>query len=224
MIEKELMMGDKKLIVLGAGIVGFLIAFYLVFYFSQVVEQGGFEESPVVKESEQKVRDFGDWVEYTSKLSRFRASFPELPQTDSKAINIPGEDNVKAALHLFVSELPDQSTIMIKVTRFPEDYQVNDVTFQLKETMNEILNANKQNVLRDILETTWQEKPALNFEIQNREIRLMAKSVYANHSIYTIIYAARIAEFDQRVFDHFLETFVITTDFNVSPDSQKKSK
>ena len=49
-------MGDKKLIVLGAGIVGFLIAFYLVFYFREVMDKG-FEESPVVKESEEKSKD-----------------------------------------------------------------------------------------------------------------------------------------------------------------------
>jgi len=205
-------MGDKKLIVLGAGIVGFLIAFYLVFYFREVMDKG-FEESPVVKESEKKMHDYEKWVEYNSKLTHFRARFPEAPQTDAQAISIAGKDSTKAALNVFVSEMPDQSTLMIKVTRFPDDYQVKNVKFQLDETMNAILNANKQNVLRDYLETTWQGHKALNFEVQNETIRILAKSIFANNAIYTLIYAATIGNYDAKIFENFLEGFVITTDF-----------
>jgi len=205
-------MSDKKLIVLGAGIVGFLLAFYLVFFARQVIDEG-FRESPIVKESEEKIHDYENWVEYTSKLSHFQAYFPEQPQAKAKAIPISGEDNVDAGLNIFVSELPDQSTLMIKVTRFPNIYKVKDVKFQLDETMNAILNANKRNVLRDFDPTTWQEHQALNFSIQNQEIRIMAKSIYANHAIYTLVYAAMIDQFDPEVFEKFLERFVITTDF-----------
>ena len=205
-------MNDKKLIVLGAGIIGFIVVFYLVFFAKEWIDDG-FDESPAVKKSEEEIHDYDKWVEYTSKLSHFQAYFPEAPKTDAKAITIAGEDKIKAGLNLFISELQDQSTLMVKVTRFPNDYKVKNVNFQLKETMNAILTANNRNVLRDIRETTWQGHDALNFGIENLEIRIEAKSIFANNAIYTLVYATMIDRFDPKVFENFLERFVITTDF-----------
>lgn len=210
-------MKDKYLITLGVGIIVFLGLFYLVFYAREIMRTG-FEEPPVVKESEAKLHDPEKWVEYRSGLTHFRAYFPNQPKTDAQAVSIAGEDTLKAGLNVFVAEMPDQSTLMVKVLRFPDDYTIKDVGFQLNETMNTILNAARDNTLRDIKNTDWQGHQALNFAIQNQQIRIQAKSIYANRSIYTVIYAARIDNFDSRVFQDFLERFVITTDFKSKPD------
>ncbi|NGX58358.1 MAG: hypothetical protein K940chlam3_01265 [Chlamydiae bacterium] len=204
-------MSDKRIIIFGAGIIGFLVLFFLVFFAKQQIDRG-FGESPEEEKYEKIVRTFANWKEFTSQLSKFRAYFPEVPLTDSKAIGVAGEDNVKAALNIFVAELPDQTALMVKVVRFPDDYQVKDVKFQLNETMNDILNAKNRNVLRNIGEVIWNGHKALNFSIQNLQIRIEAKSIFANNSIYTLVYVTQIDNFDDEVFENFLKNFALTED------------
>lgn len=209
-------MNDKKIIIFGIGVVVILVIFYIAYFVKEQFEEG-FSQTKKEKKENEYVQNFNNWVDYNSKLTHFTAKFPSLPETSAQAVSIAGADkNVKGALNIFVSQLSDQTLLMVKVLRFPKDFQVKDAQFQLKAAMNDILTAKKNNVLRNIRQTTWEGNEALDYSIMNNELRVDAKSIYANHAIYTLVYANSVGNFDTNVFDFFVNHFSLKKPANES--------
>ncbi len=153
----------------------------------------------------------------TSENDYFRAYFPNPPEYDSKKVKISNKKDIDGALDVFISRLPDETLLMVRVLRYPKGYRVPDIQKALKSTMADLLNANNQNILRDISESSFQNHPTIDFSIQNPNVRIDGTSFFANNSVYSLIYASSPSTFERSVFEHFISEFVLTTDFKSPP-------
>ena len=215
-VPRMVIMEDKRIKVLGIGIIGFLALFLLIYVGKSQLEES-YKLLPGDVETEKLEHDYDSWSEYTSTLNNFRAQFPTQPQVDSKKTSVPGDDDKEAALDVYVSAMPDGSFLMIQVLRYPPDHSVTDVDRALRSVMGHMINLNPNNILRNDHETKFQDQPALNYTIENPESRIEGTSIYANNAIYTLIYAAKPQVYEPDVFEHFTRQFVITTDFQSPP-------
>jgi hypothetical protein len=209
-------MESKRLRVLGIGIVIFLLLFMLL-YIGKYQLEDSYKLLPGDVETEKIEQDTGAWREFNSRISHFRAYFPTMPTQDTTRIAIPDEEDKEAALDIYLSNLPDGSFLMVRVIRYPEDYKVKDVEEALRKTMGDLVNLDERNILRDVHDTTFHERQAIDFSIENPDTRIEATSIYSNNSIYTLIYAARPQVYEPAVLEHFKERFVLTTDFDSPP-------
>ncbi len=209
-------MDDKKLKILGVGIIGFLLLFFLLWIGKSQLEDS-YKTLPGNVGSKKQENDYSKWKEYTSQNDYFRAYFPHLPEYDTKKVRVSDKKDIDGALDVFISRLQNGTLLMVRVMRYPKNYLVPDIGKALKETMDDLLNANNQNILRNMSQSSFQNHQSINFSIQNPSARIDGTSFFANNSVYSLIYASNPSTFERSVFDHFLSEFVLTTDFKSPP-------
>lgn len=190
---------DRKLIIAGAGIVGFLFVFYLI-----VFTQSGLENSSNSLSSKDVELRYSSWQPFTSERDHFSAAFPTLPQEASHAIHVPGTED-KAVLNMFVSESPNGTIVSVRVVTYPKgEKNPEDI---MKQTMEGMMAANEESVLRDIREDDFRGHTALEFAIQNPDVHILGQSFFKEDTEYTLIYLSRLDQFDEEIFKHFVKTF-----------------
>ncbi len=193
---------DRKILVAGVGIVGFLFVFYLI-----VFTQTGAEGESQAGKASVKDEIFSAWKPFTSEKNHFSALFPLLPQKVSHAVTTPGSAQ-KATLTMYVSESPNGTVLSVRVVKYSEEEK--DVMDLMKLTMNSMMEAHSESVLRDIRENTFLGNPGLEFSIQDPEIRIMAQSFFKDNAQYSLIYISKLDSFDEDIFRHFVSSFKLT--------------
>ena len=150
--------------------------------------------------------DFSAWKEFVPQSKLFRVELPYPPQHATDLISMPNSDK-KRRFDMYASEKGNGAVFLISVITYPEEVHPSSVEDTLKQTIEELMKHNPDNRLSKSEHTFFDQHPALDFAIANREFLVQGKALLIGRSVYMLSYASRVGEFDAEDYRYFIDSF-----------------
>lgn len=153
---------------------------------------------------------FVDWREFTSTTGLFSVSLPAPPQSATEHVAIPKSDK-KRYYEMYVAEKLNGAAFMISLITYPPDYDLSQPPLLFREIVDELLLGNPNNRLDSFNLEAFLDKEGAAFHIHNPELIIIGREFLVGSTLYLLTYVVRTADFDQKDYDHFINSFVLLT-------------
>ena len=111
---------------------------------------------------------------------------------------------------MFVSEKMDGALFMISLITYPADYNTSNTRQLLRDVIDEMVKSNQDNTLNSIKDTKFLNFSAFDFNVTNKDYGVDGKAFIQNKTIYLLTYIAKNSAFDEKEYQHFLDSFQLT--------------
>lgn len=152
--------------------------------------------------------DFADWHLYTSPTNRFQVFFPTLPQNASSTVQDKTSKKNKT-YNTYVSQKADGTTYIISVITLPEGTEKIDEAVVLNQFVQELVEASKDNQLKDKKNGEFHKQKAVDFLINNKDVNVIGKAFKKGRELYILSVMSQGKEPDQDEFLFFLNSFQV---------------
>jgi len=151
---------------------------------------------------------FHKWREFTSPTGHFKVLLPGLPQhiTDK----IPDANTKEPRKYdTFVTADEAGPALMISVITFPKPIEIEAVEDTLKSIVNDMLNRNKNNNLKDMSIGVFRDYKSLDFSLTNGDLLIVGKVFANDDTLYVLSMINQNGAFDKKELDFFENSFEI---------------
>lgn len=152
--------------------------------------------------------NFEDWHLYNSPNNHFQVFFPSLPQNASSTLTDKVSKKPKT-YNTYVSQKPDGTTFIINVITLPEGSDKVDEAVILNQFISELVEASKDNQLKDKREGEFHKQKAVDFLIGNKDVNVVGKAFKKGRELYILSVMTQGKEPDPAEFLFFLNSFQI---------------
>lgn len=177
-----------------------ILAFILLGWFGISHYQKTYEMLPANLPKKLEVPETKSWVDFTPRSDKFSVSLPVTPQ---HATENQGDRNYD----MYASEKENGTLFMISLISFKNPIKANHHEVVLNSIMEDLLNTNPANKLKSSASTTFENKKALDFTIENKEIIIVGKAFMDEQTLYVLTYIAKLNNLDKDEVDKFMHTF-----------------
>lgn len=148
--------------------------------------------------------DFHTWKVFKSELGDFKVLLPGTPQYISDMVIDPKTlDPQKFETYAVVAN--NGAGYVINVISMPETSKVDDDS--LKNAVNDMLERNKENKLKQMNLGVFNGKIALDFSMENKEIQIEGKVLAQGNKIYILSMISKEGKFNKKNYDFFINSF-----------------
>ncbi len=141
-----------------------------------------------------------DWREFTPRSQKFSVLLPVLPQHAS-------ENQADRHYEMYVSEKNDGTLFMISLINFKNPIDTKHHEVVLNSIMEDLLNSNPTNELKSSNNDTYENRKALDFTIENKEIVINGKAFMDDQTLYVLTRISKLNQQDKKEFDFFIHSF-----------------
>lgn len=151
--------------------------------------------------------NFEDWHLYTSPSESFKVFFPSLPQNASSTIT-DKETQKPKTYNTYIAQKPDGTAYIINVITLSDDSGQEDKI--LSDLVNELVQANKDNVLQEVQNGEFRKLKSVDFLINNQDVNIHGKAIKKGRHIYLLSSMKKGDQPDPKEFLFFINSFEVT--------------
>jgi hypothetical protein len=160
---------------------------------------------------------FSDWQDFTDPSGKFKAQLPSTPQFIKGSAEIPTSDR-KRRYEIYASQELNGNLFMINVMTYPSDFDTSDIKETLRGIVDETVQSNPNNRLVNNQESLYQDRPALDFDIDNQQIKSQGRAFMIGKTVYILVYSAHQKNFVPAEYQKFVDSFAIQQSKRLSTD------
>ena len=146
------------------------------------------------------------WILYTAPEDLFEVQFPHEPRVTKDSFALLDEDEMK--FHVYVAFDKGERGYIVRVVHYGDSPNVGRPDF-LYQVAYQILNVEREALLRDIVETPIQGYPGITFTVREGELVQAHRAVQRGKTVYLITHADVLSRYEPLRFDRFVETFTL---------------
>jgi hypothetical protein len=128
---------------------------------------------------------FENWKEFNANNGEFKVLIPTLPQHANDTVKDPKTQEVRK-YEMYVSEKPEGTIFMITMITFPPNSSTDSSENVLTKVMNDMVQANPKNKLKNMKVNDFKEMKALDFTIENDQINIDGKAFMVGDTLYVL--------------------------------------
>lgn len=189
----------------------------LLFLLSDI--KNAYKSLPIQTSETMKAPPFADWREYNPQSKRFKVMFPEPPQYAKQTVPVPNTDKLRT-YEMYVSENLNTSIFMISLISYPTGIDISDKKQLLHDVVDEMMQTKPDNRLKKIEDTTYENYPAVDFNISNNKFNVDGRAFLVDRTVYLLSYIAKISDLSQSEYEYFINSFHLTSDEKTDKDKK----
>ena len=147
-----------------------------------------------------------NWHEFSAPDGAFKVMFPVLPQHAAENIADSKTKEVRT-YNMYVAEKNDGTIFMITTITFPQERDPKSTETLLTKAMNDMVESNPKNKLKNMKVNNYQDMKALDFSIENDEISIDGKAFMVHDTLYVLTSLGKNGHYNQREFAFFANSF-----------------
>jgi hypothetical protein len=145
-----------------------------------------------------------DWIYYQSTEDHFEIQLPHEPVIKRESFGLQSNDEMR--INLYAAAGPNEEGYIVRVVHYKEVENLHREDFLL-QVVYQILHIDRDNLLKDLEETSVQGRPAYAFTIRDGTHYLGNLVVQQGMTIYLISYLEELSQFDEKRFARYWQTF-----------------
>jgi hypothetical protein len=154
---------------------------------------------------------FEDWVEFTPSDGKFNVKLPVLPQKATDTVTDP-ETKQMRHYEMYVSQTNEGTLYLVSLITFQDLLAIEKQEQLLTETMNGMVEANSQNVLKTSKIEESKNLKTLIFTVENPTNIIDAKAFISGKILILLAMIAPKDHFDPKAGDFFFNSFKIVSE------------
>lgn len=146
------------------------------------------------------------WKDYSPESKEFHVSLPTVPNVTSQSA-LDNRTAKKKHYKIFLSEQLDSSLYVITAISFgPDNKPENDIHI-LENTVADMVAQGVNNQLKSAIETTFQGRKAVKFEIESDENHISGIAFVYKNKLYLLTRISKLDKVNEEEFNRFISSF-----------------
>lgn len=165
--------------------------------------------SSQAKNLQSSITEPHEWKEFSSPSEYFKVLLPSYPQ-HTVAHNVDPKTKEQRKYEAFVS--PDKSGAVFMINAVSYASIVTDEALEesLKNVVNEMLERNKGNKLKDMHFKSFRDKKSLEFSLINGDLYIGGLIIANDKTIYILSMIDKESSFNSEEMNFFINSFELT--------------
>lgn len=182
------------------------------------------QEVPKVSTESLDSLKLENWHEFSPSTGDFQILVPTLPQHVTKTFSNPMTKDVRK-YDMFVSEKDNGTIFMISQITFLEINSAKLDESMLHSVLDDMLASNKDNKLKSLKNSQFEQNPALEFTIENEQVMIDGKTFLVGKTLYLLTTVAKKELYKPKETEIFFNSFGLAkTARPETPISPKESE
>ena len=148
------------------------------------------------------------WKPYKDPSGHFQVLFPVDPDhaSSTQPFTSPTEQVV---YHIYSAEGFDKTKYMLSLATYPDSADMSNSSLLLQTLLEQMANGSRHNDIIGREFVTFQNYPAMDFDLQNLEFATLGRAIIVNKTLYVLLVMNQDRDFLEKHFHTFADSLTI---------------